>query len=531
MRNLINKRRLYVGTGLALAFLIGGVTVIVMALILPSPDQYGLDKVDFTEKSISPPQELVIKTVAQRPNIIFVLADDLGYGDVEAYGATSIRTPNINQLAEEGARFTDFYAPAPVCSPSRAGYLTGRYPLRMGISFPFQPAQKKSVGTWVEGKFLTMMAALGTADLKSGGNLVNGLPPSELTIAEGLKQAGYATGVVGKWHLGDFKKWPEYHPFRNGFDWFVGFNASNDDWPVAFYRGDEEILADIGLDQKQYTQMFTDEALTFIERNKDQPFFLFFSHKDPHQPFFPSDAFAGKSRAGKYGDAVEELDGSLGQVLAQLERLGLEENTIVIFTSDNGPWYEGSPGGLRGRKGMSYEGGSRVPFLIRSPHKIEPGSVRTFPAMGIDLLPTVFALAGIELPTDRVIDGIALVDGDGALLPDDIERGPLYFSSGFDFEAIRHGPLKLIDRNSTYGWPIPLDKSVGLAAATAPRYSPEGSDLSIARLNHWPKLYDVTIDPSESYDILDGHPDDADRLESELEKWRQEFGDSPRGLQ
>lgn len=401
----------------------------------------------------------------------------------------------------------------------------------MGITFPFQPPQKKGIGPKIENKFVSLLASLGAVDMKAGGNMVDGLPTSELTIAEGLQQAGYKTGIVGKWHLGDFKILPQYHPNNHGFDWFVGFNASNDDWPVAFHRGEEEIISDIGLDQKKYTQLFTDEASGFISRNKDEPFFLFISHKDPHQPFYPSDKFAGKSKAGRYGDAVEELDNSVGEILQSLEQNGLTDNTIIIFTSDNGPWYEGNPGGLRGRKGMSYEGGNKVPFLIQYKGKITAGSVHTDPAMGIDLLPTIFSAAGVSLPQDRTIDGISLLNRNGKIDTDAIAASrPLYFASGFDFEAVRQGRFKLIDRNSTFGWPLPLDKPVGLAAASAPKYSPPNSDVSIPKLNDWPKLYDIVTDPTESYNISGNFSLEEQELKQTLEDWRTKFRKNPTGF-
>ncbi len=511
-----------------------GLGILLTTLVLltfPDPERNGLTAEDFADKTLPASVKLVVEKRTRRPNVVFILADDLGYGDIKAYGPTPINTPNLDQLAQEGVRYTSFYAAASLCSPSRAGLLTGRYALRTGISYPFQNEEVKGLGGWVESRFVSLLAYLGTADLKSGGNLVNGLPPSELTIAEGLKQAGYRTGIVGKWHLGDFKRWPKYHPHKNGFDWFVGFNASNDDWPVAFYDNDQEIIADIGFEQEAYTQIFTQEAVEFIERNQEQPFFLFFSHKDPHQPFFPSSGFAGKSKGGSYGDAVEELDGSVGTILETLERLDLAENTVVIFTSDNGPWYEGNPGGLRGRKGMSYEGGYKVPFLMRYPGRVEPATVNDAPAMGIDLLPSIFAMAGVRLPDDRVIDGISLVDETGAPLASDVDRGPIYFFSGYDFEAVRQGRYKLIERNSTYGWPIPLDKPVGFAAVTMPRYSPEGDERSIPKLNSWPKLYDVNLDPSEAYNLSELYPDEVTRLEEQLETWRTEFYRDPRGRQ
>ncbi|MBL4836901.1 MAG: sulfatase-like hydrolase/transferase [Kordiimonadaceae bacterium] len=514
---------------------IGGVLVglpvalLIFLLLAPEPTRYGLKAEQFAGNREDTSTSLEHTPNANAPNIVFILADDLGYGDVEAFGETPIRTPNLNRLAAEGVRFTDFYAPAPVCSPSRVGYLTGRYPLRTGMSFPIQPGHNPSLQTWAVSRARAWMSALGAADMKSGDNLTNGLPLHEITIAEGLKQAGYATGVVGKWHLGDFNWWPEYHPFNHGFDFFVGFNASNDDWPVAFYRGTEKEIDDIGLNQQQYTQLFTTEAVGFIEQNQEKPFFLFLSHKDPHQPFFPSDKFIDRSEAGRYGDAVEELDASVGTILDTLDRLSLSDNTVVIFASDNGPWYEGDAGGLRGRKGTSNEGGYRVPFLLRYPEHLEAGSTHAGPAMGIDLLPSLFSMAGVSLPKDRIIDGRSLFDSNNRL----IEKGEareLYFAAGLDFEAVRRGDLKYIQRNSGYVWPLPLDKPIGLVDAMAPRYVPVDGE-PVDQLNSWPKLYNLDIDAAEAYDISDAHPDDVSDLDGVLQNWRKKFVANPTGFQ
>lgn len=515
------------GTG---AFLLGAFLVVWALFAVPKPNFFGVTPDRFDTRTDTSGEVLTLDAREQLPNIVFILVDDLGYGDLGAYGPSPIRTPNLDQLAEEGARFTDFYAPASICSPSRAGFLTGRYPVRMGITFPYQPPEKKDLATRLMNRGTILLAELGALDMRANGNLVDGLPTSEITIAEGLRSAGYATGIVGKWHLGDYAVSPEHHPFNHGFDYVVGFPASNDEYPVSFYRGTEKISSDIGLDQAPYTGLFTDAAIEFVSENKDRPFFLFLSHKDPHQPFYPSEGFAGKSSVGPYGDTVEELDHNVGRLLNEIDRLGLADNTLVIFTSDNGPWYEGSPGGLRGRKGMSFDGGYRVPFLMKFPNRIEPGTVMSRPAMGIDLLPTMFSVAGVNLPQDRTIDGISLVDKSGALLPDETSRNPLFFFSGYDFEAVRDGDFKYIDRNNYYSWPIPLDKPIGLMESLSPVYQAPDGSYSIPKLHAWPKLFNLRIDPSESYDVMRSHPDETERLGALLDQWREDFLEDPQAI-
>ncbi|MCP4037014.1 MAG: sulfatase, partial [bacterium] len=440
-------------------------------------------------------QELLKTTsggLSPRPNLVVILADDLGFGDLSVQGSRAIETPRIDALAEQGMRLTQFYASAPVCSPSRAGLLTGRYPLRSGIITAMQAADD----TWM--RHLTYRAGvafakLGAVDLVGGGNAVAGLPLSEITLAEALRRAGYDTMAIGKWHLGDFTGRPEFHPSEHGFDRFVGFNMSNDDWPVAFWRDREQIVEDIGLDQSHYTALFTREAVSFIEDSGERPFFLYLSHKDPHQPFFPSEGFAGRSAAGPYGDAVAEFDWSVGQVIETLERSGAARRTLVVVTSDNGPWFEGSPGGLRGRKGQSYEGGFRVPFVAWWPGRIAPGSVSDVPAMNIDLFPTFLALAGLQPPSDRVIDGSDLWPVLSGQEAGPVQR-PLFFFHDYDVEAVRLGRWKYIERGSHYVWPAPLDKAdtPGGRLLAGRDYQPSGSSGRVPTLGTWPLLYDLS---------------------------------------
>ncbi len=467
---------------------------------------------------------------APRPNLVIILADDLGYGDLGVQGSTAIATPHLDRLAAEGMRFTQFYSSASICSPSRAGLLTGRYPLRSGITTALQAADD-SLLRRITYRAGAVFAKLGAVDLAGGGNAVQGLPPSELTLAEALQVAGYRTMAIGKWHLGDFTGLPEYHPSNHGFDRFVGFNMSNDDWPVAFWRDGQEVVRDIGLDQAHYTQLFTEEAVAFIEAAGETPFFLYLSHKDPHQPFLPSEDFAGRSAGGPYGDAVSEFDWSVGEVVAALRRAGIAEETLVVVTSDNGPWFEGSPGGLRGRKGQSYEGGFRVPFLAWQPGAVPAGSVSEVPGTNLDLFPTFLGLAGLSLPNDRVVDGVDLgsVLRDPAAGPDD---RPIFFFHEYDVEAVRIGRWKYIHSNSHYVWPAPLDKpdTPGGRLLTGRDYKPEGEERSVPTLGTWPLLYDLERDAEEAYNVADRHPEIVRDLEARLVAWRRAFLEDPRGF-
>src|SRR6266540_1881026 len=325
------------------------------------------------------------------PNIIIIMADDLGYGDLGCYGHPSIRTPNLDRMAAEGIRFTDFYASAPVCTPSRAGLMTGRLPLRTGMAS--------------DARRVLFPDSAG------------GLQPNEITIARALKAKGYATACIGKWHLGHL---PQYLPTRHGFDYYFGIPYSNDMdrdpkapegregifhakieyFQVPLMRNEEFI--ERPADQATLTRRYTEEALRFIEQNKSKPFLLYFPHTFPHVPLFASAKFKGTSPRGLYGDVVEELDWSAGQVLDLLRREGLAQNTFVFFTSDNGPWltqdqHGGSAGLLREGKGSTWDGGMRVPGIGWWPGRIRAGSVTRDLASNLDLLPTCLALARVSL--------------------------------------------------------------------------------------------------------------------------------------
>ncbi len=484
------------------------------------------------ERAKVPVDQLVKKIEGfkgKQPNIVLILADDLGYGDLGCYGNGVIKTPHIDKIATEGVRFTDFCAPNALCSPSRASMLTGRYAHRTGVTIPVRAGKDTFVRRMLA-KIGLVMGDLGAIDFRGGESLADGLPQSEVTMAEALKIAGYKSALVGKWHLGDFTENDHYHPHKHGFDYFMGLNVANDDWPVALYRGEEELIEDVGLDQEHLTGMFTKEAVEFIERSKDDPFFLFLSHKDPHQPFVPSKPFVNRSEAGRYGDAVEEMDASVGTIMECLKRNGLDDDTIVIFTSDNGPWFNGSSGMTRGRKGQSFEGGYRVPMIARWPEKIEAGKTCRASTMGIDFFPTFLRLAGLKDPNDRIIDGKDI----WGLLSGQEKKSPheaLFFFHQNELEGIRSGKWKYFRYINTFNWPIPLDKPntfIGEVAGGRD-YTPPGSDKSVPTMGTWPLLYNLELDSKESYNLTQKYPQVAQKLGRDLVKFENEFIANPRG--
>jgi arylsulfatase A-like enzyme len=428
---------------------------------------------------------------ARPPNVVLVYADDLGYGDLGVYGAPRIRTPHIDRLAAEGVRFTDFYVAQAVCSASRAALLTGTYPNRIGIHGALMPTA------------------------------THGLADGETTIAEVLKSRGYATAMYGKWHLGHL---PPFFPTRHGFDDYLGLPYSNDMWPnhpqkMAFpplplYSKDG--LLTLNPDQSQLTGEYGRRAVAFIEANRDRPFFVYLAHTMPHVPLFASERFRGRSKQGLYGDVVEEIDDSVGQVLAALRRLGLERDTLVMFASDNGPWlsygdHAGSAGPLREGKGTAFEGGVRVPFLARWPGRIPAGSVVREPAMTIDVLPTLARIVGAPLPA-RAIDGkdvsALLFAEEGARSPHDVLL--FYYDRGL--RALRSGRYKLVlpHRSQT------LAGQPGSGGTPGPY---EQVDVPQA-------LYDLVADVGETTDVSAAHPDAVGRLLEAAERAREDLGDA-----
>jgi arylsulfatase A len=409
-----------------------------------------------------------------RPNVIIIFADDLGYGDLGCYGHPTIRTPALDRMARDGLRLTSFYVAASVCTPSRAALLTGRYPLRSGMCNDTRRVLFPD---------------------SSGG-----LPASEITLAALLRGLGYATACVGKWHLGHL---PEFLPTRRGFDSYFGIPYSNDMDRVADSKQGKEIFSqprpdfwnvplmrnekiiERPADQHTLTKRYTEEAVRFIRGNRNRPFFLYMAHTMPHVPLFVSKDFTGKSKRGLYGDVVEELDWSVGQVLEVLRAEGLAENTLVIFTSDNGPWLifglqGGSAGLLRDGKGSTWEGGVRVPCIMSWPGQTPAGRTTAEIASTLDILPTVARIAGGKAPADRAIDGLDL----GPLLFENAAspRDTMFFYRGTRLFAVRQGPYKAhFITQAAYG------------AGKMETHDP-------------PLLYHLEHDPSEKHDVSQRHP-------------------------
>lgn len=421
------------------------------------------------------------------PNIVFIFTDDLGYGDIGVFGATDIETPNIDRVAELGVLFPEFYSASPVCTPSRAALLTGRYPIRMGIHHVFMESSYR------------------------------GMPQSEITIAEMLKEAGYATAIVGKWHLGHQ---PQYLPTKQGFDEFFGIPYSNDMSPLPLMQNEQYIEHTI--DQSELTGLLTSYAVDFIDRHADQPFFLYMPHPMPHVPLYRSAEFEGVSERGLYGDVIEELDASVGEIMAALERNGVSQKTLLVFTSDNGPWIVmqeegGSAAPLRNGKGTTFEGGMRVPTVAMLPDLIPAGTKHAGPASMLDWLPSISALAQIPLPEDRAIDGIDLSQslmGDNASA--DADRPIAYYSHG-RLEALRVGDWKLKRPYLAEGNPIPAIMRPFL-------------DGEVALAPHDTLLFNLKDDPSERDDVSGGNPDKVAELEAMMVAFEANIGDTPANI-
>lgn len=414
--------------------------------------------------------------VEQRPNIIFMLTDDLGYSDVGCYGAERVKTPHIDQLAAEGIRFTDFHTAASICSPSRAAFLTGAYPQRAGLYLGINP---KRTAHW----FL-------------------GLHPDEITIAEQFKKHGYATHMVGKWHLGTE---PEFLPREQGFDSYYGMPCNFSHSP-KFFDGDNEVFARTRLDQ--LTQLYAELAKKIIHKQatRGQPFFLYFAHNYPHTPYQPGKAFKGSSKDGVRGDTIQELDWCVGQMMAALRESGIADNTIVMFTSDNGPTANQYAKPFRGTKYVTFEGGHRVPFIFHWPARIKKPSISEVSINAMDVFPTLSAAIGAELPKERIYDGenlLPLLDG----IPlKRSETQPFYYYNCENLQAIRSGPWKLHLPRSQEQLPF-WDKN-----------------KAFANLRN-PVLYNLHKDRSESINVAANNPDVVQELTGLVDSVRQNLGE------
>lgn len=404
------------------------------------------------------------------PNIVVVLTDDMGYGDLSCFGSELINTPNIDSLADNGVKMTNFFTPSPVCSPSRAGMLTGRYPQRAHVPMVLfdSSAKYKAVNRYFK---------------YSGGYSygMEGMSPDEITIADVLQARGYSTTMIGKWHLGDK---PEYLPDKKGFDSFF--------------------IPDHDADRSKLTNEFTEKALDFIDENKEQPFFLYYAPPFPHEPLHGVDAFSGKTHAGLYGEMVQEIDWSVGKIMEKLAEHKLDDNTLVIFTSDNGPYPQGHNGFTRGGKGHTTLGGHRVPFVARWPKMIPEKQVCDTMINGIDLFPTVLDMIGVPLPSDRVIDGkniLPVLNGETKETPHEhmfLMMGKKDFSvldrDGFKYTAKQK-------RDNSFFW-----------------YLKQG-----------PYLFNIHDDPTESYSILEQEKEKSEYLASKIEEIKIELKTNLRG--
>lgn len=405
----------------------------------------------------------------ERPNIIIVYCDDLGYGDLSITGHPHIKTPHIDRMAMEGIRFTNYYSASPASTASRYSLLTGRYPSRSGFNWVLDP--KSQIG----------------------------IHPDELTIAEILKQSGYATAMYGKWHLGSTKK--EYLPLQNGFDEYIGLPYSNDMIPpnypdIALLCGNDTI--EVNPDQSGLTELYTQKAISFIKEHKKEPFFVYLPYAMPHVPLYPGKAFEGKSLRGLYGDVVEEIDWAMGEIFKTLKQEGVDDNTIVWFLSDNGPWIlkneEGGSSGLfRDGKGSTWEGGVRVPCIVRWPDRIKT-QINENIITAMDIYATCSWIGTGKIPQDRVIDGENIASYLGF---DEIKEKPdtpyYYFGIGNRLMAVRHGKWKL--HVKTYS-------QLGL------KYFED----------ELPLLFNLENDPSEKYNLASQYPEIVKELSASLEE-------------
>ncbi|MBH53622.1 MAG: arylsulfatase [Opitutaceae bacterium] len=423
------------------------------------------------------------QSATDTPNIVIIFCDDLGYGDLGCYGSQVNRTPHIDGLAMEGMRFTDFYSSSPVCTPSRASFLTGSYARRVSMHEDF-----------------TGHSVLIPRSRR-------GLHPDELTIAEALKTKGYATACIGKWHLGDQ---PEHMPSRHGFDYYYGIPYSNDmqraergDPPLPLVR--QASVFEAPADQSTLTKRYTEESIRFIETNADQPFFLYLPHTFPHLPLFASQTFKDKSANGRYGDSVEEIDWSTGQILDCLHRLKLSENTIVIFTSDNGSNARngGSNAPLAGRKGGTMEGGMRVPMIISWPGQIPAGSLTSEITSTMDFLPTFCAITGAELP-NHPIDGYDISQ---------IIRGEEGAKSRYEaFYYYRRRQLQAVRKGD---WKLHLELGETHPNWTTPESLGDGRPAMLVNLG---------TDLQETTDLSEKHPEVFNELQALAKEGMNRFG-------
>lgn len=452
------------------------------------------------------------------PNVILIVTDDMGYGDMSSQGAKGFETPNLDRLAGQGTRFTNFYVAQPVCTASRAAFLSGCYPNRLSLQGALNHTSK------------------------------NGIHPDEYLLPEMFKDLGYATAGMGKWHLGTVM---EFWPTRNGFDEWFGTPYSNDNTkyhpvlaaempPYPLYEG--ETVVELDPDQSFFTKRITEKAISFIERNQERPFFLYLPHIMPHVPIFASEEFRGRTQHGLYGDVIEELDWSVGELLRTLDRLELAENTIVIFFSDNGPWpsygeHAGDAGPFREGKLTTFEGGVRVPCIMRWPGHIPADHVCKEPIMSIDLVPTLTKLVGGKMPTKK-IDGLDISD---VMLTKEGEtpHEALFFYGGTGLQAVRSGKWKLHfphpyitvaaepgkgGKPSNWGKNPAQSITQSGIEGIASRHGGRVEKIELS-------LFDLDADPGETKNLAEQHPEVVERLKKLAEPIRADLGDSLTGVE
>ncbi|MDN5204575.1 sulfatase [Fulvivirgaceae bacterium BMA10] len=439
------------------------------------------------------------------PNIVIIFTDDQGYADVGTYGARGFKTPHLDAMATEGMKFTDFYVASSVCSPSRAALLTGCYPQRIGIPGVLFPER------------------LNTEWNPKQRNTKTGIHPDETTIAEMLKDKGYATGCFGKWHLGHHK---QFLPLQQGFDEYFGLPYSNDmrpgkkknkrSYPDLPLMNGNDVHRYMEDDQSMLTTEYTERAIDFIKRNKDNPFFVYLPHTMPHIPLYVSEKFDGHSEKGIYGDVIEEIDWSVGQINKTLQELGLEENTLVIFTCDNGPWlifgdHGGSAYPLREGKFTTFEGGQRVPCLMKWPKVIPEGYVCSEIASTLDMLPTIAKITGSNLPS-RKIDGYDITDLMLGKQDAKSPRDAFFYYRGWNLEAVRSGKWKLH---------LPHQYNQVIVSDEGNVHGRKGIKAEIEL-----SLFDLSTDVGEQHNVADSNPEIVESLLAKIEAMKKELGSS-----
>jgi len=431
---------------------------------------------------------------AEQKNVIIILADDLGYGDISSYGNTVYKTPNIDQLAKESVRCTDFYVPVPYCAPSRATLLTGRFPLRHGLIRNPAP--------------------------DSGINDI-GISSSEITLGEVLQQHGYSTKLVGKWHLGHL---PEYFPTNHGFDEYYGILYSNDMRPVQIVENTDTV--EFPVDQSLLTRKYTDQSLEFIRRKSNEKFYLQISHAMPHKPLAASEEFyTPETPNNLYDDVIRELDWSIGRIMQELDEQGIKDNTIVIFMSDNGPSWGGSTGGLKGMKGNNWEGGTRVPFMIKSSDFPKNRSIST-PCWSPDIFPTILSLLKIGLPDNHVLDGEDITE---VLTGTKSAHEPIFTMRQEKVMVIRQGKWKLfldqpryykgISDNYMKSWYRRAPDGTTIIAPIDQPTPEKYPGIEPSEMGALPILFNLEIDKAETINVARNHPDIVRALEEAYESF------------